>query len=57
LFIEETGESYLHIERMLTLLKLSGRLEELAILVVRGMNDISDSGIPWGKNAEETIYY
>jgi muramoyltetrapeptide carboxypeptidase len=57
LFIEETGESYLHIERMLTSLKLSGRLEELAILVVRGMNDISDSGIPWGKNAEETIYY
>jgi muramoyltetrapeptide carboxypeptidase len=55
LFIEEVGEYYYHLDRMLTSLKLSGKLEGLAALVVGGMNKIEDIKIPWEKNVEETI--
>jgi muramoyltetrapeptide carboxypeptidase len=55
LFIEEVGEYYYHLDRMLTSLKLSGKLKDLAALVIGGMNNIEDSKIPWGKNVEETI--
>lgn len=54
-FVEEVGESYYHLDRMLTSFKLSGKLEDLAALVIGGMNKIEDSKIPWGKNVEETI--
>jgi muramoyltetrapeptide carboxypeptidase len=56
LFIEETGEHYYHIDRMLTSLKLAGRLKGLAAMVIGGMNEISDSKVPWGKSVEETIF-
>lgn len=55
LFIEEVGEYYYHIDRMLTSLKLSGRLAGLAALVVGGMNRIEEAKIPWGRSVEETI--
>jgi muramoyltetrapeptide carboxypeptidase len=55
LFIEEVGEYYYHIDRMLTSLKLAGKLENLAALVVGGMNKLEDIRIPWGKTIEETI--
>jgi muramoyltetrapeptide carboxypeptidase len=55
LFIEEVGEYYYHLDRMLTSLKLSGKLKDLAAMVIGGMNNIEDSKIPWGKNVEETI--
>ena len=55
LFIEEVGEYYYHIDRMLTSLKLSGKLEGLSALVVGGMNNIEEAKIPWGKTVEETI--
>jgi muramoyltetrapeptide carboxypeptidase len=54
-FIEEVGEYYYHLDRMLTSLKLSGKLDDLAALVIGGMNKIDDTKIPWGKNVEETI--
>lgn len=54
-FIEEVGECYYHLDRMLTSLKLSGKFEDLAALVIGGMNKIEDTKIPWGKNVEETI--
>jgi muramoyltetrapeptide carboxypeptidase len=56
LFIEETGEHYYHIDRMLTSLKLAGKLKGLAAMVIGGMDEISDSKVPWGKSVEETIY-
>lgn len=55
LFIEDVGEYYYHIDRMLTSFKLSGHLENLSALIVGGMNKITDIKIPWGKSIEETI--
>jgi muramoyltetrapeptide carboxypeptidase len=40
---------------MLTSLKLGGKLDGLAALVVGGMNKLEDIRIPWGKTIEETI--
>jgi muramoyltetrapeptide carboxypeptidase len=55
LFIEEVGEYYYHIDRMLTSLNLSGKLSDLSALIVGGMNNIDEAKLPWGKNVEETI--
>ena len=55
LFIEEVGEYYYHIDRMLTSLKLSGKLEGLAALVTGGMSNIMEAKVPWSKDVEETI--
>jgi muramoyltetrapeptide carboxypeptidase len=55
LFIEEVGEYYYHIDRMLTSLKISGKLKSLSALVVGGMNSIEEGKVSWGKNIEETI--
>jgi len=55
LFIEDVKEYYYHIDRMLTALKMAGKLDGLAALIVGGMNKIEDVRIPWGKNIEETI--
>ncbi len=55
LIIEEVGERFYHIDRMLTSLKLSGRLSQLTALVVGGMTGIEEASIPWGKSIAETI--
>lgn len=57
LFIEEVGEYFYHIDRMLISLKLAGKLDGLSALIVGGMNEIGDSKIPWGKSIEETILH
>ena len=56
LFIEEVGEYYYHIDRMMTSLKLAGMLDGLSALVVGGMNKIEEATVPWGRSIEETIF-
>lgn len=55
LFIEDVGEYYYHIDRMMTSFRLSGHLEDLAALIVGGMNKIAEIKLRWGKSIEETI--
>ncbi|MCH9659557.1 MAG: LD-carboxypeptidase [Bacteroidetes bacterium] len=56
LFIEDLDEMLYHIDRMMQNLKRSGRLKDLAGLIVGGMNDMRDNTIPYGKTAERIIF-
>ena len=55
LLLEDLDEYLYHIDRMLLQLKRSGKLENLAALVIGGMSEMRDNAIPFGKNAEEII--
>lgn len=55
LFIEDLDEYLYHIDRMMMNLKRSGKLNNLAGLIVGAMSKMNDNTIPFGKNAEEII--
>ena len=55
LFIEDLDEYLYHIDRMMMALKRSGKLANLAGLVVGGMSDMNDNTIPFGHTAEEIV--
>lgn len=55
LFIEEVGEYYYHLDRMLTSLMLAGKLKDLSALIVGGINEMKETKNPWGKNPEDII--
>jgi muramoyltetrapeptide carboxypeptidase len=56
LFIEDLDEYLYHLDRMMMQLKLSGKLKNLAGLIVGGMSDMKDNAIPFGKTAEHIIH-
>ena len=55
LFIEDLDEYIYHIDRMMQNLKRSGKLSNLAGLIVGAMSDMNDSAVPFGRTAEEII--
>lgn len=55
LFIEDLDEYLYHIDRIMWNLKLSGKLENLAGLIVGGMTSMHDNDTPFGKNITEII--
>jgi muramoyltetrapeptide carboxypeptidase len=55
LFLEDLDEYVYHIDRMMMNLKRTGKLKNLAGLVIGGMSDMRDNTIPYGKTALEII--
>jgi muramoyltetrapeptide carboxypeptidase len=55
LFIEDIGEQIYNTDRLLYQLKRSGKLENLAGLIVGGFTDMKDTDRPFGKNVYEVI--
>ncbi len=55
LFIEDVGEYLYATDRMLHQLKRSGKLRQLAGLIVGGFSDIKDTVRPFGKNVFEMV--
>lgn len=55
LFIEDLDEYLYHVDRMMWNLKLSGKLHNLAGLIVGGMTGMNDNDIPFGREATEII--
>lgn len=55
LFLEDVGEYYYHIDRMMVSLKMAGKLEGLSGLLIGGINELNETRVPWGKSIEETV--
>lgn len=55
LFIEDVGEFYYSIDRMLWTLKRAGKLKNLRGLLVGGFTNLKDNKVPFGISVEELI--
>ncbi|GAA4453497.1 LD-carboxypeptidase [Rurimicrobium arvi] len=55
LFIEDIGEHYYQVDRMLLNLKRSGQLSRLKALLVGSFTDMQDTDRPFGQSIEEII--
>jgi muramoyltetrapeptide carboxypeptidase len=55
LFIEDLEEYLYHIDRMMMQLKRSGKLSNLAGMIIGSMNNMNDNAVPFGKNVYEII--
>lgn len=56
LFLEDVGEQHYNIDRMMIQLKRSGKLEQLAGLIIGGFTDMQDTQRPFGKKAYQIIH-
>ena len=56
LFLEDVGESEASIDRMMRMLKRSGKLADLKGLIVGAFNEIEEEKIPFGQSPEEVIW-
>ena len=55
LFLEDIGEYLYNIDRMLYQLKRSGKLKDLAGLIIGGFSDMKDTTVPYGQDVFEII--
>jgi muramoyltetrapeptide carboxypeptidase len=55
LFLEDVDEYLYHIDRMMMQLKRSGKLDNLAGLIIGSFSDMKDNTIPFGKTIEQII--
>ena len=55
LFIEDLSEYLYHLDRMMMNLRISGKLEKLAGLLIGGFTEMKDNDSPFGKPVEEII--
>lgn len=55
LFIEDVDEYLYNLDRMLLHMKRSGKLENVAGLIIGEMTDIKDNNIPFGKDIDEIV--
>jgi muramoyltetrapeptide carboxypeptidase len=55
LFLEDIDEYLYHTDRMMIQLKLAGKLDNLAGLVVGDFTEMKDNQSPFGKSVEEII--
>ena len=55
LFIEDVGEYYYSVDRMLHTLKRAGKLEKLAGLMVGGFTEMKDNDIPFGQTIQQIV--
>lgn len=55
LFLEDLDEYLYHIDRMMMNMKRSGKLDQLAGMLIGDMSDMKDNAIPFGKTAYEII--
>lgn len=55
LFIEEIGEKFYHLDRMLVGMRMAGLLKNLAALVVGGMEEITEGEHVFNQTVEEVV--
>ena len=56
LFIEDVAEGPSSVDRMMRMLKRSGKLSQLKGLIVGAFNELPDEQIPFGQSPEEVIW-
>lgn len=56
LFLEDTGEYLYNIDRMMMQLKRTGKLKQLAGLIIGGFTEMKDTLIPFGQDVYSIIY-
>ena len=55
LFIEEIGEQFYHLDRMLTSMRMTGMLKDLSALLVGGMEKITEGEHVFNQTVEEVV--